>query len=87
MIWGTICWQSTSPMISLHGRINSQDKLEIFSNQVHLMVQVMFLERNAIFQDDNSPIIVKEEAINYNFVKFKISLVNIQHISLILSNT
>ena len=64
MIWGTICWQSTSPMISLHGRINKREYLEILSNQVHPMVQVMFHEGNTIFQDDNAPIhrarIVKE---------------------------
>ena len=51
-------------MISQHGRINSQDYLEILSNQIHSMVQVMFPEGNVFFQDDYSPIhtarIVKE---------------------------
>ena len=51
-----ICWQSTSLIISLHGRINSRDYLEILSNQVHPMVQAMFPEGNAIFQDNNAPI-------------------------------
>ena len=54
MIWAAICWQSTGPMISLHGQINSRYYLEVLSNKVHLMVQVMFPERNAIFQDDNA---------------------------------
>ncbi|XP_076038416.1 uncharacterized protein LOC143023691 [Oratosquilla oratoria] len=51
-------------MISLHGRINSQDYLGILGDQVHPMVQELFPEGNAIFQDDNAPIhkarIVKE---------------------------
>ena len=54
----------SGPMISLHGRIHSQDYLGILGNQVHPMVQALFLEGNAIFQDDNAPIhtarIVKE---------------------------
>ena len=42
-------------MISLHGRINSRDYLGILGDQVHPMVQALFLEGNAIFQDDNAP--------------------------------
>ena len=44
-------------MIFQHGRINSQDYLEVLTNQFHQVVQVMFLEGNAIFQDDNAPIL------------------------------
>ena len=64
MIWGAISWKSTGPMISLHGRINSRDYLGILGDQVHPMVQALFPEGDAIFQDDNAPIhtarIVKE---------------------------
>ena len=64
MIWGAISWKSTGPMISLHGKINSRDYLQVLSDQVHPMVQALFPDGNAIFQDDNAPIhtarIVKE---------------------------
>ena len=53
MIWGLFVG---NPILSLHGQINNQDYLEILSNQVHPIVQVMSPERNAIFQDDNAPI-------------------------------
>ena len=43
-------------MISLHGRINSRDYLQILRDQVHPMVQALFSDRNIIFQDDNAPI-------------------------------
>ena len=52
MIWDTISWKSAGPMISLHGRINSQDYLEILGDQVHPMVQALLPEENIIFQDD-----------------------------------
>ena len=51
-------------MISLYGKINSQDYLGILGNQLLPMVQGLFPEGIAIFQDDNAPIhtarIVKE---------------------------
>ncbi|XP_073446393.1 uncharacterized protein [Dendrobates tinctorius] len=56
MIWGAISWRSAGPMISLHGRINSRDYLGILGDQVHPMVQALFPEGNAIFQDYNAPI-------------------------------
>ena len=43
-------------MIFQHGRINSQDNLEVLSNQVHPMVQVTFPEGNTIFQGNNPSI-------------------------------
>lgn len=64
MIWGAISWKSGGPIVSLHGRINSQDYLGILADQVHPMVSVLFPEGNAVFQDDNAPIhtakVVKE---------------------------
>ena len=56
MIWGAISWKSAGPMVSLHGRINSQDYLSILSDQMHPMVAELFPEGNAIFQDDNAPL-------------------------------
>lgn len=56
MIWGAISWKSAGPMISLHGRITSHDYIKILSDQIHPMVQELFTEGNAVFQDDNAPI-------------------------------
>ena len=50
MTWGTICWKSSGPMISLHGRINSRDYLKNSSDQIHLMVQTLFPERASSFK-------------------------------------
>ena len=51
-------------MISLHGKINIQDFLEVLSNQVRPMVRETFLEGNVIFLGNSAPIhttrIVKE---------------------------
>ena len=43
-------------MVSLHGRIKSQDYLKILSDQIHPMVVELFPEGNTNFQDDNAPI-------------------------------
>ena len=43
-------------MIYLHGKINSRDYLQIFSDQVRPMAQALFLEGNTIFQYNNAPI-------------------------------
>lgn len=41
-------------MISLHGRSDNQDYLTLLSDQVHPAVWELFLERNAMFQEDNA---------------------------------
>ena len=56
MIWDAISWKSAGPMTSLHRRINSRDYLQILIDQVHHITQALFLEENAIFQGDNTPI-------------------------------
>ena len=43
-------------MVSLHGRIKSQNYLKILSDQIHPMIMELFLGGNAIFQHDNAPI-------------------------------
>ena len=40
----------------MHGRINSNDYLNILGDHVHPMVQALFLDGDGIFQDDNVPI-------------------------------
>ena len=43
-------------MISLNGRINSKDYLQILSDQVYPMAQALFPKGKAIFQDNNATI-------------------------------
>ena len=44
------CWSST-----LNGRITASDYVDILGSQVHQMVQVLFPNNDAVFQDDDSP--------------------------------
>ena len=43
------CWSST-----LNGRITASDHVDILGSQVHQMVQVLFCNNDAIFQDNNT---------------------------------
>ena len=56
MIWGTISWYSAGPIITLNGGITASDYVDIVGNQGHPVVQMLFSNNDAIFQDDNSPI-------------------------------
>lgn len=56
MIWAAISWCSAITVITLNGRITGSDYLDILSNQVHPVVQVLFPNNDVVFQDDNSPI-------------------------------
>ena len=53
---GAISWKSANQIVSLHGRIKSQDYLKILTDQIYPMVTELFPEGNAIFQDDNASI-------------------------------
>jgi len=54
MIWAVMSQYSADPIITLHGWIRASDYRDILGNQVHSMVQ-MFSNKDAIFQEDNSP--------------------------------
>jgi len=56
MVWAAISWYSAGPIIRLHGRITSGDYVDILGNQVHPMIQTIFPNGDAVFQDDNAPI-------------------------------
>jgi len=55
-IWAPISWYSTGPIITLNDRNIASDYMDILGNQVFLMVQMLFHNNDAIFQDDVSPI-------------------------------
>ena len=55
MVWAAISWYSAGP-ITLHDRITG-DYVDILGNQVHPVIQTIFPSGNAVFQDDNAPIL------------------------------
>ena len=56
VIWAAISWCSADPIITLNSQITASDYVDIVGNQVHLMVQMMFPDNDAVFQDNNSSI-------------------------------
>ena len=56
MIWAAIFWYSTCSVITRNGRITVSEYVDILGNQVNLMVQMLFPNNDATFQEDNSPI-------------------------------
>jgi hypothetical protein len=44
------------PIITLHGRITASEYMDRLGNQVHPMIQTLFLNSDAVFQDDNASI-------------------------------
>jgi len=61
MIWAAICWHSAGPIITPNSRITAGDYVDILGNQVHPVVQVFFLNNDAIFLDGSSPIHTQPE--------------------------
>jgi hypothetical protein len=47
---------SIGHIITLHGRITSREYVDRLGNQVHPMIQALFLNKDADFHDDNAPI-------------------------------
>ena len=54
MIWAAISWYFAGPVITLHGWITASDYMDILGNQVHAVVQMLFPDNYAVFQDDSS---------------------------------
>jgi hypothetical protein len=55
VIWAVISWYCAGPIITLNGQIAASDYMDILGNQVHAIVQMMFPDNDAVFQDDNLP--------------------------------
>ena len=53
-VWAAISWYSAGPIITFNGQISASDYVNIFGNQVHILIQMLFPNRNAIFWDDSS---------------------------------
>jgi hypothetical protein len=47
---------SVAPIITLHGRITAREYVNMLGNHVHPMIQTLFRNNDAVFQDDSAPI-------------------------------
>jgi hypothetical protein len=56
MVWEAISWYSDGPIITLLSRITARKYVDRLGNQMHPMIQTLFPNNDAIFQDDNSTI-------------------------------
>jgi hypothetical protein len=56
MIWAAITWYSLGTIITLHGRITAREYVDTLRNQVQLMIQKLFPNNDAVFQDESTPI-------------------------------
>ena len=55
MIWAAISWYSGGSIITVNDRITAGGCIDILGNQMHPMVQILFPNYGAVFQDDSSP--------------------------------
>ena len=55
-VWAAISWYSVGPFTTLYCRITASDYVGILGNQVHPLIQTLFPNKGAVFQDDNDPI-------------------------------
>jgi hypothetical protein len=56
MVWAAISWYPVGPIITLHGRITARDYVSRLGNQVHHMIQTLFRNNNAVFENDDASI-------------------------------
>jgi hypothetical protein len=47
---------SVYPIITFHGRITAREYVDRLGNQTHPMIQKLFPNNDAVFQDDNARI-------------------------------
>jgi hypothetical protein len=50
-------WYSVSPIVTLHGPITAREYVDRLGNLVHPMIQTLFPNNDAVFPDDNVPIL------------------------------
>jgi hypothetical protein len=57
MGWAAMSWYSVCPIITLLGRITAKEYVERLVNEIDSMIQTLFPNKDAVFQDDNAPIL------------------------------
>jgi hypothetical protein len=55
MVWAAISWYSAVPIITVNGRNTVSNYVDSLGSQVHPMVQMLYPNNEAAFQDDSSP--------------------------------
>jgi len=55
MIWAAISWYSAGPINTLSSQITASDYMDILGTHMHLKVQMLFPNNNAVFQEDIRP--------------------------------
>jgi hypothetical protein len=55
MIWAAVSWYLAGPIITPYGWIPASEYVDILGNQVHPMVEMLFPNSDAVFQDNISP--------------------------------
>jgi hypothetical protein len=60
MVWAAILWYPVGPIFTLHGRITARKYVDRLGNQAHPMIQMLFPNNDAVFQEDNAPILTSE---------------------------
>jgi hypothetical protein len=48
-------WYSVCPIITLHGRITAKEYVDSLGNQVHPIIETLFLNNCAVFLEDSVP--------------------------------
>jgi hypothetical protein len=56
MVWAAISWYSVDAIVTFHDRITAREYVDSLGNQAHLMIQTLFLNNNAVFQEDSGPV-------------------------------
>jgi hypothetical protein len=54
IVWAAILWYSVVPIITLHDRTTAREYVDRLGNQLHPTIQTLFLNYDAVFQDNNA---------------------------------
>jgi hypothetical protein len=64
---------AVGPIITLHGRISARKYMDRLGNQVHPTIQTLFLNNDAVSQDDYGPPFTQLELFSHGFKSMKVT--------------
>jgi hypothetical protein len=73
MVWAAVSWYSTRPIITLLDRITGREYADRMGNQMHHMMQTLFPNNDAVFQDDSAPF-TQLELFSHGLKSMKVNL-------------
>jgi hypothetical protein len=56
MVWAATSWYFVGPVITFHDRITAREYADRLSIEMHHMIQTLFPNNDAVFQEDSTPI-------------------------------